>query len=678
MDIKIVAGLLTLYSTILVMNPSQAVTLEEAQNAAQIEQVYAAEQYVVLHVPDGAEISSYEIITIADKHYVSVSWFQPDGTTGEFILDELGELTTQQILYESQLTDKPEGRISPDCYPMDTLCISDKVMARTIELAGSSELIETHLFLARPAANTYAKEKRDNANTSVDEDGNVTINGQQSNLRPLEVLTRNNARKRQSNTDKMSKRALEGLKDFDFIKSGENKYSLKNALKDRRLSLRLNLTSDQITELEQSTVKGILQLWVDPVGDTENKQTTTTGAMELDTTTRALSGNRGAGVKLLFVEKACPTREHPRNYVNLRQGGSRSRHGSIMMSHANAIVPNASYSCWASDRLFLTGTVYHDIDAHKPDIANYSIGTTGVLMAQAYESVSSQLDFKSYEHLFLPVVSAGNDSVNSIIDAPGASYNALTVGAYNAANKEIYNQDTRGSHGVKNPYTNSLKPEISSPGHLLVATGYGETGETSDAAAYVSGAVTAILSDMPWIKQKPWLLKSMVLAGASVKTRSQRGGGNAWNARGLGGFQYEDARYAGNWSLDGIADLFKASGRRDGNGKYFLQKERFVSRGNSLRVAVTCWTDSTWETLMRNSYYKLGDVYQLQVFDPNYNLIHTSKSSDYPPSPILTLGTTDRPYFAQRSGLYKFRITELTDRNPVDVSIGLAVRSKNY
>ncbi len=81
---------------------------------------------------------------------------------------------------------------------------------------------------------------------------------------------------------------------------------------------------------------------------------------------------------------------------------------------------------------------------------------------------------------------------------------------------------------------------------------------------------------------------------------------------------------------------------------------------------------------MRNSYYKIGDVYQLQVFDPNYNLIHTSKSSDYPPSPVLTFGTTDRPYLAQKSGLYKFRITELTDRNPVDVSIGLAVRSKNY
>ncbi len=536
MDIKIVAGLLALYSTIIVMHPLQAMTLEEAQSAGEREQVYAAEQYVVLHVPDSAEISSYEIIEIADKHYVAVTWFQSDGTTGELILDELGELTTQQTLYESQLSDKPEGRISADCNPMDSLCISDKLMTRKIELVGSNELIETHLSLARPAANTYAKEKRNTVNTSVDEDGGVIINGKRSNLRALEVLTRNNARKRLSNVEKRSKRALKDLQKFDFIKSKENKEFLKNALKERRLSLRLNLTSDQITELEQSTVKGILQLWVEPVGEIENKQSTTTGAMELDTTTTALSGNRGAGVKLLFVEGACPTEEHPNNYVNLRKGSSRSRHGSIMMSHANAIAPNASYSCWAANRSFLTGTVYHDIAAHKPDISNYSFGTTGVLMARDYESVSSQLDFKSYEHLFLPVVSAGNDGVDSIIDAPGASYNALTVGAYNAANKEIYNQGSKGCHGVKNPYTNSLKPEISSPGHLLTAPGYADSGETSAAAAYVSGAVTAILSDMPWVKQKPWLLKSMVLAGASIKTRSRRGGGNAWNARGLGDF----------------------------------------------------------------------------------------------------------------------------------------------
>ncbi len=112
------------------------------------------------------------------------------------------------------------------------------------------------------------------------------------------------------------------------------------------------------------------------------------------------------------------------------------------------------------------------------------------------------------------IQSAGNGTINQIIKG-GMAYNSITVGYYNIATGNIY--ENLSSYNSGNGVHKQYKPDIAAPGDLTVYYTNEEArggGGTSGSAPIVTGIAALLCEKYPILKTTPMLLKALLLNGA--------------------------------------------------------------------------------------------------------------------------------------------------------------------
>jgi hypothetical protein len=243
--------------------------------------------------------------------------------------------------------------------------------------------------------------------------------------------------------------------------------------------------------------------------------------------------------------------------------------------------------------------------------------------------------------------SAGNTGfANGYCKSPAKGLNIITIGNYNDANNTI-----SGSSSYKNAETGNNKPELSGPGVNVTAGGHTKSG-TSMSSPHAAAFSADLMSAYPWLKSKPFLVKGLMMAGA---TKSISGGSDKVGA---GGADFASAYYS-FWSYWWMGGNSAFSGWDAGdafpNNGYVEAQHTLNAATSNVRVVLTWLNRGSYTYDHRSDAHPIGTDLDLIVFDPNGTAVASSSSWDNPYEMVN--------FDPQVTGTYRFAIRRYANRD---------------
>ena len=425
---------------------------------------------------------------------------------------------------------------------------------------------------------------------------------------------------------------------------------ISKAVEDGHSSVVLELTTNQIRRVAgtSSIIVGI---------DLHNEgQDDIAGAMnetKIDPHAISNNGRRGEGIGIYMTESGCPNANFIGNYTRL--AGSRTNHSENVSGILRAASPASHIYCRGGAVLPTNG----DLNNNNPDIflvnRSHSSGYT-----TDYNTVDRDWDNFVYNNQISVFKSAGNQGNGNAIGHPGNGFNIVTVGNYNDATDLIW-----GTSSSADPDTDNQKPELSAPGVQITAGGRTMTG-TSQSTPHAAAFMADMMSSKTWLRLRPHLAKAFVMAGS----RHSIGGGE--DAVGVGGLDFHDAFWSNkNYWWEGNNASFINFARNDGENNTSIEKRIWLNSSSiNVRVVLAWLNRGDFLFSRRTAGFPIGLDFDMQIFDPNGNLVGTSASFDDPFEMI--------EFDPQISGHYKIRITRFRNRDTAaNIRIGLSINFSN-
>lgn len=232
-----------------------------------------------------------------------------------------------------------------------------------------------------------------------------------------------------------------------------------------------------------------------------------------------------------------------------------------------------------------------------------------------YQVYDEWCDHITSEHNVTFVKSAGNNGGN--ITAPGMAYNAITVGNHNGSS--IYSESSYQENGS----IRAEKPDIVARGSTDVQLPNFMTTQywngTSFSAAAVTGVLAQLMEGNSNLKLRPTLAKALLCAGARYWC------GTHTNVNGI--HSYSEKEGAGKLNAKCAASILSA-------GRYYYTSGGYTGDEPIIKTVNVTSGDAvikiclTWEKRNFDGGAKpdLAD-WDLTVYDPNGNMVHTSVSS---------------------------------------------------
>lgn len=442
----------------------------------------------------------------------------------------------------------------------------------------------------------------------VDESGNETIkiNGQIQTIEELEIVNAKNLSRKKKAKKLRKLETKKSLKLFSDSYSFLGKRELEYLTLNNKSTFKIGLSKDEIIKLSKNKdlILGI-ELPSNP------KDALFSAMLSTNITPFASYGNRGNGINIYMSEGNCPNPGFITDYTRL--SGITANHPENVSGIIRGVSLEAFLYCRAG---------YTLPDPSDPSVEIQSHSWENVDKANDYRINDRDFDnyvFNNNDLIFVAAGNAGNDDIN--VSSPGKALNVITVGNYNDANDIINN-----SSGYGNPQTKNQKPELVAPGTNITAGGHvnytGTSMSTPHAAAFAADFMS---NHSSWAKDKPHLLKAIMLAGA---TKSITGGSDKVGVGGIDFLStYKDGNYAeiSNYNFSYIAS-------RDGGSISNAIELKFnvVNTGDNYRVAISWLNSGDYTYSHRNEPHPIGKDFDLAVYDPSGNYICGSASADNP------------------------------------------------
>ncbi len=338
----------------------------------------------------------------------------------------------------------------------------------------------------------------------------------------------------------------------------------------------------------------------------------------------------GAGVSVGVMEAfGCPPSDSYNNYKRIK--GDYNIHGDSVVEILKSVSTDSNVECMPIDR---------KMNLSKYDLVNHSWKVIGSQYSKKYTSSDLLWDRRSIETNSLQIVSSGNQAndkndkdENAVsITSPGKGLNVLTVGNYLYTSHEKVN-----SSSYRDSNLLTMKPELSGPGEYYLTTRGGVDSGTSYSSPFVTGMLANLLSEQPFLKGKPYLIKAVALSATSIKLDSSE------EEIGLGGINQNTLMY--NATLNYFEKI------QPKKGEEFIVTRNLI-KGEKVKAAIA------WEVEPHYTFIKqrIGKNYDMVVVDPDNNIVCWN-SHMYNPFEVCE-------FTAQKSGKYKLKAYLYKDKNP--------------
>ena len=415
---------------------------------------------------------------------------------------------------------------------------------------------------------------------------------------------------------------------------------------------------------------------------------------------RDTCGNNGAGVKIgMFETKGAPNLSHPslsQANIVIRSGCnySESMHGqdhatevaSIMVgtdtsSTADGFAPAATLYCCRP-----TGTysLYDNIEWLLDNYVNIINASVDLGEEGQYGTICKWVDHIAVQHDVHFVTSAGNYDDQSfqpnLITAPGMSYNAITVGAFDhgdATQWIQYNLFNVWPHSCYEE-TGTDRPEKPN----LVADGVGFMGMqgTSFSSPQVAGVIAQLCSYNSAFKTKQSTIGAILMASAARKIETSGyktvGSSFADACRIDGEPQISEKEGAGlldaRWARDvAVSGNYWSLTIYDNSFPYSKYVSLAAEPSKTIRVCIFWLRQNSISAVghpVSNLVVGTMSNLDLSVYDPNGNLVDSSTT---------TKSNFEIVQFSPTiAGTYEIRITDLGGHTGKDY-VGLALWKGN-
>jgi hypothetical protein len=433
-----------------------------------------------------------------------------------------------------------------------------------------------------------------------------------------------------------------------------NKEGIQEAMRQGRAGVTLNLTVQELQSLLRSGDKTIDGIELYEPG--KDDITEAMAATSISTSALPNSSTRGNGIGIYMTESGCANDSRITNYRRL--SGSETDHSRNVGAIMRAVSPSSFIYC-RGDAVLPQNSDLGGVGGNPPIyIINRSNGNNDTTSYSTDDRDWDNFVYNNNIAIFKSAGNTGDDTGN--ITSPGKGLNVITVGNYNDANNAI-----SGSSSFVDPQTKNNKPELSAPGTNITAGGFTMSG-TSMSSPHAAAFLADMMSYTTALQYRPYLAKANMLAGA---TDTISGG---YDKVGLGGIDFASAHWSGEWQwYSGNNSSFSHFDQQDGKSDGYVEKRVYISSSWSrARVALSWLTRGTYTYSHRADAHPIGMDLDLQVYDPNGNLISGSYSWDNPFEYLNFTPTT--------SGYYTFKISRPFNRDTnLDLRMGLYVNYYN-
>lgn len=411
------------------------------------------------------------------------------------------------------------------------------------------------------------------------------------------------------------------------------------AAKQGRSGATLHLTTRQLRSLIKSNDTSIVAIELFE----KNEDDITQAMADTNITNWALpySSTRGSGIGIFMTESGCANESRITNYDRL--SGSETNHSRNVGAIIRTVSPNSYLYC-RGGAVLPQNSDLNGVGGNSPIYiitrSNSSNDTT------SYNTLDRDWDNYSYSNNVIILNSGGNTGNGTgNVRSPGKGLNIVTVGNYNDSNNTIVS-----SSPFVDPQTGNDKPEIATPGANITAGGFTYTG-TSQATPHAAAFVADMMSSSTYLKNKPYLAKAKLLAGA---TDSISGG---YSKVGLGGIDFRSAQWSGYYQwYSGGNSSFTTFDANDGNSDGYVEKRIYISSSwNKARVVLSWMNRGTYTYNNRNNANSIGMDLDLKVYDPNGAYVGGSYSWDNSFEKVNFIPSV--------SGYYKFKIKRYSNRD---------------
>jgi hypothetical protein len=357
---------------------------------------------------------------------------------------------------------------------------------------------------------------------------------------------------------------------------------------------------------------------------------------------------RGNGIGIYMSEGGCPEPSWMSGYRRL--SGSADNHSRNVLAILRGVSPNSYLYCRGGYTLPTSSDINGYSGNPRVYVQTHSWRTS---TSNSYGTLDRDFENSVYNNLVPIFHAAGNEGYGSgNVTSPAKSLNTITLGNYNDSNDSI----NPGS-SYKDPDTGNEKPEISAPGTNVCTRGATSgsticmTG-TSQATPHAAAFAADLMSSYGWLKLKPQLVKSFMLAGA---TDAIAGG---IEKVGLGGIDYYSAYYGGHdfWMQGGNSSYasYDASDIQPNNGT--IDFYVYLTSGMSQVRAVLSWLNrGSFTYSHRYDAHPIGMDLDLAIYDPNGNYVTGSASWDNPYEVVN--------FEPSMTGYYVFKIRRYANRD---------------
>ena len=491
------------------------------------------------------------------------------------------------------------------------------------------------------------------AEVIINEDGKqkVLINGKETDSK---ILIQENEKilAYQKKIIKLKNEELKkSLKKFSKIYSFLGKRVLEDVLSSDKDYFEIKLSKSEIIKLAQNKdlIMGI-ELTQTPVPEIDDAMIST----RVDP--YAFYGNKGSGVKIYMSDGGCESSSYTTNYNRL--SGSSAWHGRNVLNILRAVSPKSFIYCRDGFRLPYSYWFWSDPNV---EIQSHSYGIGSNTNYRTEDRAFDNFIISHNDVIFKSAGNRGDISGTPNVTSPGKGFNVITVGNYDDDTDGIYFQSSYG-----NPQTKNQKPEIVAPGTRIDTdlNGIKDGSGTSWAAPHAAAFAADLMSNYTWMKHKPHLMKTVMLAGA---TKNITGG---TNKVGVGGIDFWSANYYGSfhWWTNASYNYYKSHDSGTNNSILEWKTSSLIS-GKKYRAVISWLNRGNYTYSHKTDSHPIGKDFDMSVYDPNGNYVCSSTSWDNPYE-VCNFTTSI-------SGQYMIRINQYANRDTGN-SMSLAVAVNRY
>ena len=490
------------------------------------------------------------------------------------------------------------------------------------------------------------------AEVIVNKDGEqkVLIDGKEEDIEVLEQENEKILAYQKKATKLRNEELQKSLKKFSETYIFLGKRALNDVLSSDKDYFEIRLSKSEIMKLAQNKdlIMGI-ELPISP------KDLLSDAMLSTRVDPYAFYGNEGSEVNIYMSESGCPNSGFITNYTKL--AGSSTDHSETSSSIIRGVSPDSFLYCRSGYRLPYAHWYWSDPDV---EIQNHSWGAGGNNEYRTKDRDFDNYVINSNDVIF---VAAGNDGRTppGNVGSPAKGLNVISVGSYNDNNDVISNFSSYGD-----PQTKNQKPELVAPGDTVAAGGHSgpQTTGTSFASPHAAGFAADLMSNYKWMKHKPHLMKTVMLAGATKNITGSE------DEVGVGGIDFGSANYEFQYTWWTNKDYDYEKAHDSGTNNEVLEwKTNNLSAGRRYRAVISWLNRGDYTYNHRTDMHPIGKDFDMSVFDPNGNRVCGSDSWDNPYEVCN--------FKASVSGQYMIRIHRAENRDK-EYSMSLAVGVNRY